>query len=320
MALELSAVCGAHRHRLAMEHYQRFVSCVLQGVQRMTPHWLVECNLLPHGVTPERQHPAFFGCYDWHSAVHSHWLLVRLLPRLEDARSIASVVATLDGHLTAPNMVAEARALPSLQQYEMPYGFAWLLELSRQLRALSKLVTHSATPPWWAANVSAWCRAVDPFAEEVAALLSKWCLRRTPLHPVPNRKGLHENSAFSLTLLTKYARAREDHKLASACVAAAHAWYGTDRDVTEPPVGSSFLSPLLAEVTAILQVGRVAPSDTADTLAWLARLASAEDDTDPQNVAAAWCAKLQCVATPERGDPRDPYESHLIGLNFSRAW
>jgi hypothetical protein len=177
---------------------------------------------------PRALHPAFFGSYDWHSAVHMHWLLARLLrlhPSLED-----EIAPVLEEHLTAPNMAAELQFFrsPGGAVFERPYGWAWLLALQAELRRLGR-----------------WHAAVEPLAQDLARRFRQYIAAL----PYPVRAGTHGNTAFACILALDYGMREEVE-------AAARRWYLSDRDypAAYEPSADDFLSPGLVEAVLMKKV------------------------------------------------------------------
>lgn len=150
-------------------------------------------NFTAHLVTsadeetrPSALHPAFYGAYDWHSSVHMHWLLVRLLRRgLPDSAQDAEVIGVLDRHLTPAHLATEAAYLQNRPTFERPYGWAWLIALAAECRALGS------------PDGDRWADALAPAVTAVDLLLSEWLPKAT----YPVRHGNHPNSAFALGLV-----------------------------------------------------------------------------------------------------------------------
>ncbi len=236
---------------------------------------------------PRQLHPAFFGSYDWHSCVHQHWLLVRLLrlglpgPEADAAR------ATLSTTLTPPNLEVEAAYLRDRPTFERTYGWAWLLALAREL------------PRWPDDAADAWRRALEP---AVQAVRENW-LAYLPLATYPIRAGTHANSAFGLALALDHARGAGDEVMATALAARARSWFAGDRDYPAhlEPGGDDFLSGALAE--ALLMIRVLDPDEFA---AWMAAFLP----TPPSSI-------LDPAVVADRSDPKTV---HLDGLNLSRAW
>jgi hypothetical protein len=234
---------------------------------------------------PRALHPAFHGCYDWHSAVHAHWLLVRVLQRFPQTGKAQEIRAGLDRTLTADNLVAEARYLEAHPGFERPYGWAWLLKLAHELKG--------CTDP----QAGAWSAAMAPLALAVERLYLEWLPRQT----YPIRSGVHSNTAFALALALDYARSAGRMELEATVMQRANDYFAADKGcpASWEPSGNDFLSPCLVEAELMR---RVVP----DFAAWLARFLA----TPPRTL-------LEPVLVSDRGDGQ---LAHLDGLNLSRAW
>lgn len=232
--------------------------------------------------SPRACHPAFYGSYDWHSAVHMHWLLARLL-RLQPALE-GKVAPLLERQLSAEAMRQELAFFrgPGGTTFERPYGWAWLLELQAELVRLGR-----------------WSQAVAPLALELADRLAKYFKNS----PYPVRSGAHANTAFACVLALDYARTGGNALLAREIENAARRWYLADRDypVSYEPSADDFLSPGLVEA---LLMKRILPP--AEFGAWHG---------------AFFASGLGPLATaPPVADHADAKQSHLDGLCLSRAW
>jgi hypothetical protein len=239
-------------------------------------------------VAPSMLHPIFFGSYDWHSAVHQHGMLVRLLRRFPDLDEAQTVRAWFDERLTRDNAEVEAAYLGAVEHaaFERPYGWAWLLDLAADLAT------------WEDPAASRWSSALAPLTAVVRERTCAWLTSTT----YPQRSGTHANSAFACVLVRDAADALGDVALRDAVDGAAYRWYG--RDAGYPawlePSATDFLSPALVE--ADLMTRLLAPESFA---AWFARFLP---DPTP-------------LFEPARVDDRtDPQFVHLDGLNLSRAW
>ena len=252
--------------------------------------------------------------------MHSHALLVQLLPVLEDAATASAIVATLNAHLTVAHIAAECAALAAgLLETELPYGFAWTLALVRHVAALPRLAASSETAIW-APHVEQWIAALRPLEQAVVTRLTRWCAD----HSEPNRCGQHGNAAFALSLLWRYARTAGpvNGELTALVAATADRRFGRDRALCEPDIGFNFLSPLLTELVVMLDVHGEGDQFSV-VMAWLQQAVSPIDGplvAAPEQLWAAWRAILARAAEPVEGDARLPQESHRIGLNLSRAW
>jgi Protein of unknown function (DUF2891) len=271
---------------LTEELASRFARVALANIGREYPRHI------QHLVSSERDelrerilHPAFYGSYDWHSAVHMHWLLLRVLRLYPTSRDAVRITDALDAHLTPAAIEAELSYFRSAAggTFERPYGWAWLLEL--QAEAL--------------ATKSRWSRAVAPLAVALAQRFADY----VRMSPYPVRSGAHANTAFACVLALDYARAAADTALEFEIRKAARRWYGADREapLAYEPSADDFLSPSLIEAVLMRAV-----LDPGDIVAWLERFA-------PQGFGVL-------AEPPTVLDHADPKQSHLDGLCLTRAW
>ncbi len=235
--------------------------------------------LPPRGLTP-----AFFGCFDWHSAVHSHWLLARMCRRAPDADYAPEARAALARAFTPENMQAELRYVAARPAFERPYGMAWLLQLIAEL------------DEWEDSDARTWRATLRPLEDHAAAVFENWLPKLS--HPV--RSGTHDQTAFSLGLVHDWARITGASWLRSLVERRSLAFYANDRNapLSYEPSGHDFLSPSLAEADLMR---RVLPTDTYRD--WFAGFLGTFE--------------LDPVTVP---DVNDGHLVHLAGLNLSRAW
>jgi DUF2891 family protein len=273
---------------------ERFANLALACVHKEYPNHISHTLNSDADVAPPRKlTPAFYGCYDWHSSVHGHWLLVRLIRTFPDAAFSPSAREALRQSLTAENIAQEAAYLRAegRASFERPYGLAWLLQLASELRE------------WDDPQAREMSANLRPLKEAAKSRLEGWLPKLS--HPV--RIGEHDQTAFALGLVLDYARATGDAKFTDLLVSKARQFYLGDKDcpLAYEPSGEDFLSPCLGEADLMR---RVLPSDEFDR--WLRSFL-------PQISSAKNGAWLQPVMSP---DPSDPKLAHLDGLNLSRAW
>jgi hypothetical protein len=242
----------------------------------------------PHELTP-----AFYGCFDWHSDVHGHWLLARLLRLYPDAPFASTARAELARSLTPANIAGEVAYLQREDRasFERPYGLAWLLQLSAELRG------------WSDPQAQQWSSALQPLEAEAASRLKSWLPR---LH-YPIRIGEHDQTAFSFGLVWDWAGVAGDTQMRGLLTEAARRFYFGDRNcpLSYEPSGQDFLSPCLAEADFMRRV-----LDAQTFARWLAEFLPGI----PRNATTQWLAPG--VVT----DRADPKLAHIDGLNLSRAW
>ncbi|MDN5863834.1 MAG: DUF2891 domain-containing protein [Gammaproteobacteria bacterium] len=264
---------------------RRFAAAACGALGREFPNHITHfLNEAADARPPRALHPAFYGALDWHSAVHNHWLLARLIRLFPDADFAPQARAILEEHLTPARIKAECdyfRA-PGREPFERPYGWAWLLVLDAELEAFP-----------------AERAALAPLTALIAERIPAWL----GVMPCPVRSGEHANSAFSLALMLDWARNVGDDKLIDEIQAASLRFYADDRGATFAfePSGQDFVSPALAEAALMARI--VAPDAFAD---WLAGFLPGDELRD-----------LQPATAPENGDYK---LAHLGGLHLSRAW
>lgn len=272
----------------------RLANLALACVHREYPNKIAHVLESDEDVLPPRKlTPAFFGCFDWHSAVHGHWMLVRLARLYPRAPFAAPARAALAKSLTPENIAGEVKYFSGKgrESFERPYGLAWLLQLAAELRE------------WQDKDAQRWAAALRPLEELVVARLKVWLPKLS--HPI--RTGEHSQTAFAFGLITDYARFVGDGELETLVRARGHAFHFADRDcpLRWEPSGQDFLSPCLA--VADLARRFMPPARFA---AWLGAFLPAL----PLEEQAQWLPVA--VVT----DPTDGKLAHLDGLNLSRAW
>jgi hypothetical protein len=236
-------------------------------------------------LAPRTAHPIFFGCFDWHSAVHNHWLLLRLARQVPALAARDRIDAAFAAALSADNVRVEADYLERRPSFERPYGLAWLMLLTAEARR------------------TGWAAPLGPLATVGRANVVRWleALR----HPV--RSGAHAQTAFALTLLHDAAAALRDEQLSRLVASKTHELYRGDAGATLrfEPSGEDFLSPTLMEADLMRRV--LSSLEFAD---WLSRFLPEL----PRSAAEPW---LDCATV---ADETDGKAVHLHGLNLSRAW
>jgi hypothetical protein len=243
-------------------------------------------------VTPRGLHPAFYGCFDWHSAVEMHWTLVRLLRLVPDSFDTAPVVAVLNAHLTTANLTVEVGYFRT-RSWERPYGWGWALTLAAEL-------TDWARRDPVEDGVAGWATAVDLLARPLAEQLTGWIGKVD----YPTRDGAHANTAFALVRALPYARqqaADGKPELLHAISAGSRRWYAGDTDYPAryEPGGSDFLSGALTEAELMSEL-----LEADEFAAWF----------------AAFLPDPKPLFTPATvSDATDGQITHLHGLNLYRA-
>jgi len=190
----------------------RFARLALDCVHREYPSKIAHSLTSDADARPPRElTPAFYGCYDWHSAVHGHWMLARLARMFPHAPFAREANAALSRNITDANIAAEASYLqaPGRISFERPYGLAWLLQLAAELRQLKPSLA----------------KILGPLEEAAAEKLEIWL----PKLPYPDRSGQHANTAFALGLMIDWARAAGNGREATAFASAVRFFHARAR-------------------------------------------------------------------------------------------
>ncbi len=283
------AVCGELMANSGFDQAlaARFARLALDCVHQEYPNKIAHALNSDSDVKPPRElTPAFYGCYDWHSSVHGHWLLARLARLFPDAPFTAEARHALSESLTPDHISQEVRYLTAKGRntFERPYGLAWLLQLAAELKE------------WDDPQARQWAAALHPLEQAAAEALSGWLPKLA--HPI--RTGEHNNTAFAMGLMLDYAHITGNRGFGNLVESRVRDYYLNDRNcpLAYEPSGEDFLSPCLAEADVVRRVL-------------------------PRNEFAGWfSAFLPSVELePTRvTDVTDGKLYHLAGLNLSRAW
>jgi hypothetical protein len=273
---------------------ERFAGLALACVGKQYPNKISHVLNSDADVAPPRKlTPAFSGCYDWHSSVHGHWLLVRLLRTFPNASFAKEAREALRKSLTTENLKQETAYLrgEGRASFERPYGLAWLLQLCAELRE------------WDDDQAREMSANLRPLEDAAIERLRTWLPKLS--HPV--RIGEHDQTAFGLGLMLDYARSTKNDSFARLVVDSAKKFFLTDKDcpLNYEPSGEDFLSSCLGEADVMRRV-----LTQTEFAKWL-------NDFMPQIPKTGNGDWLKPVISP---DPSDPKLAHLDGLNLSRAW
>ena len=263
--------------------------CIHQEFPNVVKHMM---NSADDVKAPNKLYPAFYGCLDWHSSVHGHWLLVRMLNTAQDVVDKDKIIEKLNISFTTENIQGELASLKreNNASFERPYGLAWFLQLTAELR-------QSSIP-----EAKVWLDTLQPLEKEIVARVSAWL----PKLAYPIRTGEHSQTAFAFGLMLDWAKVSDNKNFEALLTSRVKEYYQADKQcpLAYEPSGQDFLSPCLAEADLMRRImtkkdysqwlSAFFPDLTAKTASWLAP-ATVTDKTD---------GKL----------------AHLDGLNISRAW
>jgi len=263
----------------------RFANLALDCVHKEYPNKISHNLASDADVAPPRElTPAFYGCFDWHSSVHGHWLLARLARTFPDAPFTPGARQALAVSITAEHIEKEAEYLrgPGRASFERPYGLAWLLQLAAELRE------------WDDPQARQWSSNLRPLEDAANERLAAWLPKLS--HPI--RSGEHSQTAFALGLILDSTR---DDAVRALAREAVRRFYVGDKacPLAYEPSGEDFLSPCIAEADVVRRV--LPPKELAT---WLRQFLPSGIKLRPEIVT----------------DPTDGKLAHLDGLNLSRAW
>jgi hypothetical protein len=290
--VEPGAMLSGHSDWIGAELQRELAAYPLDCIGTEFPHHAGAVESAGDTVEPSEQHPVFYGCFDWHSAVHSHWCLVRQLRLFEAHPRREAIVSAIDDRLTAENVQGEIAYFEENPAFEKPYGWAWLLRLAAELAL------------WDDHRAEKWREALSPLEERIASLVESDFLTGDR----PFRVGTHQNTAFALAGVLDYARVVGDESLAGAARETSAAFFGDDSDypVEYEPLGWDFLSPALAEADLMRRV-----RDGAAFREWLDRFF-------PDLTTAPYAGLLDPIEVAR--DPDEGVALHLVGTNLAKAW
>ncbi len=240
---------------------------------------------------PKALHPAFYGCFDWHSAVHGHWMLVKLLKEFPELNAKDEIINLLNTNLSKQNIEKEVDYFQrsTEKSYERTYGWAWLLKLAEELHTMD----------------TEYARALESNLKPLTDLIVDRFMDFLPRLHYPIRVGEHTNTAFGLSFAWDYAKTLGQSEFKGLIEKRAREFYMNDINcpLTWEPSGYDFLSPCLEEADLMRRVlNKVEYSE------WLVDFLPQITSTD---------FKLEPGIVSDREDGK---LVHLDGVNFSRAW
>ena len=274
---------------IAMKLAEKPLHCINQEYPNKTAH--IINNETEAILTPKQLHPSFYGCFDWHSSVHGHWMLVRLLktkPHLKNAEDIEYI---LDNSFDAAKIKEEAAYFakyPLSSTFERTYGWAWILKLDEELLT------------WNDPKAQKWHQNLKPLTDEILKLWKTYLPKQT----YPNRTGVHGNSAFALAFALDWARAAKAKDFETQLIQKSKDFYL--KDIKTPaylePDGSDFFSPSLS-IADLMR--RILPQK--EFVTWLNNFYEKRSIENIEKI-------------PVVSDLSDYQTVHLVGLSFTRAW
>ncbi|MFC0345690.1 DUF2891 domain-containing protein [Epilithonimonas hispanica] len=265
------------------------LKCINQEYPNKTAHVI---NTEKDAVlTPKELHPSFYGCFDWHSSVHGHWMLVRLLRTVPDLENKDKIISILDESFSPEKIKEEASYFTKYQvaqNFERTYGWAWILKLDEELAR------------WNHPKAKIWHQDLKPLTDEILRLWKAYLPKQT----YPNRTGVHPNTAFAMSFAIDWARQVGDKSFEKELSEKAKIFYlnNTKTPAYLEPDGSDFFSPSL-EIAELMS--RILPQK--DFEKWLNQFYEKRSLENIEQI-------------PIISDVNDYQTVHLVGLSFSKAW
>ncbi len=278
--------------QLSLDQSNQLANLPLNCVQKKYPFMIFNVlNSIEDVKEPQLLYPAFYGCFDWHSAVHGHWSLVKLLkeyPNIEKADLIETI---LRANISAENIQAEAQYFSEEKNksFERTYGWAWLLKLAEEL--------HTWDSPL--------ARDLEQNLNPLTQIIVNRFIEYLPKLTYPIRVGTHSNTAFALSFAYDFAIASNNNQLLELITSSAVEYYYNDLNcpIEWEPSGNDFLSPCFEEIQIMRKI--LNKQDFDD---WI-------EEFMPQLKNPDFNIEVALVS-----DRSDGHLVHLDGLNFSRAW
>lgn len=294
--LPVTTVMAVEKQEIILnkEMASQFAGMAMRCIEKEFP------NKLDHVMNNEKEvlnprvlHPAFYGCFDWHSSVHGHWMLIRLLKKFPDLPEAAAIRAALNRNLSAANVLGEVQYLGQADRgsFERTYGWAWFLKLVEELY------------PWDDPDGKTWLKNLAPLEQ---AMVKRY-LEFLPKQTYAIRTGVHPNTAFGLAFALDYARTAKNKQLEDLIIQRSLYYFSKDTEcpVEWEPGGEDFFSPCLMEADLMQRV--LKPEEFVRWFhAFLPGLGEGKIDS-----------LMEPAVVTDRGDGK---LVHLDGLNLSRAW
>ena len=294
LLFSVSIFAWAEDNNSEQSYEQVFSNLALNCIHREYSNKISHYINSDEDIKPPRDlYPAFYGCFDWHSSVHGHWLLVRMLNTSSAKVDTEIIAEKLHQSFSAQNIEGELANYQrdGMQSFQRPYGIAWLLQLTTELR-------QSDHP-----QALQWLNNLLPLERLAVSNISEWL----PKLSFPIRTGEHSQTAFAFGLMLDWSRVAGDSVFEKLLTQRIEDLYRDDKDcpLEYEPSGHDFLSPCLAEADLMRRV-----MDTSTYAAWL-------KDFFPSLTVARGTDWLVPVVVTDKSDGK---LAHLDGLNTSRAW
>lgn len=274
---------------IALKLAEKPLKCINQEYPNKTAH--IINNEIEATLKPAELHPSFYGCFDWHSSVHGHWMLVRLLKSKPNLANKKEIIEILNASFQPEKLREESAYFTKYEisaNFERTYGWAWLLKLDEELMT------------WDDPQAKIWHQNLKPLTDEILRLWKIYLPKQT----YPNRTGVHPNSAFAMAFAIDWARVSNDKVFENQLVEKSKYFYLKDQKTPAylEPDGSDFFSPSL-EIGDLMR--RILPQK--EFVKWFNHFYEKRSIANISEI-------------PIISDINDFQTVHLVGLSFTRAW
>ena len=285
---DIEKIISGKKDWIDQDLLKKLAKAPLNCIKKEFPHFVYSVSSPDSLKRPKEQHPIFYGCFDWHSAVHSHWSLVRQIRLFEDHPLESEIIETLEKNFSVDKAKKELAYFEDNEDFEKPYGWAWFLALMAELYL------------WNDQRSKKWEKNLSPLEDKLLELIEKKFLEQNR----PLRVGTHGNSAFALQRIFDYSRIKGNKQLEGKVKEKSLDFFLEDEDapIDYEPIGWDFLSPTLVEADLMRRI-----LDKDGFLEWFDRfLPELNSSTSVMNPVKVRLDELM--------------KFHLVGLNISRSW
>ena len=273
-----------------------FAKLSLQCADKQSPHFYEkykEHYEIVDSTTSKDLWPSFYGCFDWHSSVHNHWCMIKLLKNHPSIPETALIRARLNEAFSVENMKYEAFFLSQNEEgyFEFPYGQSWFLKLADELKS------------WNDQDAKKWLKNSEP----LLVLIEENHLKYWNATPSVKISGSHDSPAMGISFALDYSRSFKKKKLEKTLIAAAKKYYLTiEKDpILSEPVEYDFMSGtlLISDLLRKVLSGK-------EYAAWLSKFTPELVDE----------SRAQLALKINKTEVHDGYESHWDGFHLNRIW
>ncbi len=285
---DIEKIISGKKDWIDQDLLKKLAKAPLNCIKKEFPHFVYSVSSPDSLKRPKEQHPIFYGCFDWHSAVHSHWSLVRQIRLFDEHPLEREIIETLEKNFSKEKSMKELVYFEDNEDFEKPYGWVWFLTLMSELYL------------WNDERFNKWEKNLSPLEDKLLELIEKRFLEQKR----PLRVGTHGNSAFALHRIFDYSRVKGNKQLEEKVKEKSIDFFLEDEDapIEYEPIGWDFLSPTLVEAYLMCRI-----LDKDEFLEWFDKFLPELNSSTP-------------IMKPVKVQVDELMKFHLVGLNISRSW